>query len=242
MLNNSLPIGYENLKTEKNYIKISKLSDGEHKFRIVSRPIAGWIDWLDKKPFRYRPSEKPKDSFDPTKKVKFFWTLYVWDYQQEDLYIMEITQIGIIRALENYALNEDWGDLTTFDFKIKKEGSGMDTEYTVIPVPHKPLSDKISKELSSKKVRLEALYEGKDPWSDLDLSSELFGNSGELTEKQLQKLNKLINELDDQEYVSTLEDFMNVASLDCILSKEYERTLRCLEEKIKERNNESDVA
>jgi len=203
--NNSLPFGFEKLKTEKPYIKISKLLDGEHKFRIVQRPIAGWIDWKDNKPYRYRPDSKPMAPFDPEKKIKSFWALHVWDYEQEGLYIMDITQIGIIKALENYALNEDWGDLTSFDFKIKKEGSGMDTEYTVIPVPHKPMSDKIEKAVKDTKIRLEALYDGKDPWTDLDVNlstGEI--NPNIISDKQCAQLDSLLLELNDDK----MEEFI----------------------------------
>lgn len=168
MSNNSLPFGFDQLKTEKPYINLGKLSEGEHKFRIVQRPIAGWIDWLDRKPHRFRPENKPKTPFDPARPVKPFWAVHVWDYQKEGLFVMEITQNGIRRALEMLALNEDWGDLTSFDFKIKKEGVGIDTSYSVIPIPPRPISEAIKKELQRTKIRLEALYEGKDPWSDLD--------------------------------------------------------------------------
>ncbi len=50
-----LPIGFEKLRTEKPYINISKLTEGEHRYRIVGRPIAGWVDWKDKKPYRFKP-------------------------------------------------------------------------------------------------------------------------------------------------------------------------------------------
>lgn len=238
---NSLPVGYYKLKTEKPYIKLSKLSDGEHRFRIVSRPIAGWVDWLDKKPYRYKPENKPSSSFDPTKKVKSFWILHVWDYEQEGLYVMEITQIGIIKSLENYALNEDWGDLTTFDFKIKKEGSGMDTEYTVIPVPHKAMSAKIKKSIEETKIRLEALYDGKDPWTDLEESEDTV-NLAQLSDAQRSKIRSLIIEIDDDAYIAQLEIYLSVIDLTEIDPKDYDRTVRSMEAKLKEKNNDTSVA
>jgi hypothetical protein len=243
MTNNSLPIGFEKLKTEKPYVKISKLSDGEHKFRIVSRPIAGWIDWLDNKPYRYRPDAKPGHSFDPSKKIKSFWVLHVWDYTQEGLYVMEITQIGVIKALENYALNEDWGDLTSFDFKIKKEGSGMDTEYTVIPVPHKPISDKIKKAIASTKIRLEALYEGKDPWTDLEeTASVATPKREELTKEQVGILDEYLEKIDDMDYLDELCEFLKVDALQAMNPTDFDRTIRSMKAKIKEQSNESNVA
>lgn len=202
MKNLSLPAGFEKLKSEKPYINLGKLPEGEHKFRIVGRPIAGWIDWMDRKPCRFRPEDKPKSSFDPAKPVKPFWAMHVWDYNREGLFIMEVTQNGIRKSLEEYATNEDWGDLTSYDIKIKKEGSGIETEYTVIPVPHKPLPKNAQEALETSKIRLEALYEGKDPWKDLEASEE--PASKYLSLEQWESMNVLLKQLEAEK----LEDFI----------------------------------
>lgn len=163
-----LPTGYENLKTEKNYWKLSQMKDGENRIRIVSKPIGGWVDWLEKKPYRYTPDNRPKRSFDPAKPYKAFWACYVWDYARRDLYILEITQSGVMKSLTDYGNDADWGDFTQYDIKVNKTGSGIDTRYTLVPVSHKPLSAEIEAAVIEKPVRLEALYEGGDPWNDLD--------------------------------------------------------------------------
>lgn len=163
---NYLPEGHEALKMEKSYINLSKLTEGEHRMRIVMRPIAGWIDWHDKKPYRYRPDDKPSHSFNEEKPIRPFWACYVWDYAKEGLYIMEIVQMSILKGLTALGQDPDWGDFTTYDIKIKKEGNGQQTKYSVNPVPHKPMSDKIKQALEDKPVCLEALYAGKDPWTD----------------------------------------------------------------------------
>lgn len=163
---NFLPDGFEELKMDKSYINISKLPEGEHKMRIVMRPIAGWVDWKDKKPFRYRPNEKPSSSFDLEKPIKPFWACYVWDYSKEALFIMEIVQMSLLKGLTNLGKDPDWGDFTTYDIKIKKEGNGQTSKYFINPVPHKKMSDKIKQALADRPVCLEALYAGKDPWTD----------------------------------------------------------------------------
>jgi hypothetical protein len=235
--NNSLPSGFEKLKTEKPYINLGKLAEGEYRFRIVQRPIAGWIDWLDKKPFRFTPDNKPRTSFDPTKPVKPFWAVHVWDYQKEGLYIMEITQNSIRKSLETLALNEDWGDLTGFDFKIKKEGAGIDTNYSVIPIPPKPLAEHIRMALESSKVRLEALYEGKDPWNDLEaleeVNSSLPGESPRITEAQEGDLSFLLSQIKDPGYVKKLLFRLNVSEIYELDPKHYDRVIKELENKIK---------
>lgn len=168
MTNQFLPEGHEELKLEKKYWKLSQFKEGETRFRIVSRPIAGWVDWKDNKPYRYKPAERPKTSFDPAKPMRRFWVCHVWDYAREDLYVLDITQNTIIHALTGFGADEDWGDFTKYDIKIKKEGAGKDTKYTATPMPHKPLSEKVIAAIQNTPVRLEALYESKDPWRDLE--------------------------------------------------------------------------
>lgn len=163
-----LPEGYELIRTEKKYLKMSQMKEGENRMRVVQRPIAGWIDWHENKPVRYRPDAKPKRPYDPEKPIKAFWNLYVWDYERKDLFILEVSQGSVIKALTAIATDEDWGDMTQFDIKLKKEGSGKETRYSIQPIPHKPMADEIVKALKAAPVRLEALYEGGDPWSDIE--------------------------------------------------------------------------
>lgn len=40
--------------------------------------------------------------------------------------------------IANLFNNEEWGDLSKYDVTISREGSGMDTKYTVIPNPKGP--------------------------------------------------------------------------------------------------------
>jgi hypothetical protein len=163
-----LPEGHEHMKTEKKYWKLSQMKEGENRLRVVQRPIAGWIDWHENKPVRYRPDQRPRQPFDPEKPIKAFWNLYVWDYERKDLFILEVNQGSVIKGLTAIATDEDWGDMTQFDIKIKKEGSGKETRYSIQPIPHKPMSDEIKAALKASPVRLEALYEGGDPWRDLE--------------------------------------------------------------------------
>jgi hypothetical protein len=244
MSNNSLPIGFEKLRTEKPYVNLSKLAEGVHKFRIVQRPIAGWIDWKDKKPYRYRPDSKPATSFDPLHPMKAFWALHVWDYAKEGLYIMEITQSTIRKSLETYAMNEEWGDLTSYDIKIEKEGSGKDTNYTVIPVPPKPMNKKIQEAVISTKIRLEALYEGKDPWTDLIDTETGEIHVNRLSADQESQLASLSSQINDEKYLQSLANFLNVDQVTDIEPAHFDRAIRSLEKKIKENggNHERSVA
>jgi hypothetical protein len=209
---NFLPDGFEKLKTAKPYWKMSEMKEGDNKLRIVTKPIAGWIDWHDKRPVRYRPENKPAKSYDPEKPVKPFWVCYVWDYAREGLYVLEISQSSILRSLTNYAQDEDWGDFTGYDLKLRKEGSGKETKWHVTPLPHKPLSDKIVKALQENPVKLDALYEGGDPWDNMQ---EKFNTNDEY----LTPLEQLENNLNKEGI-----DCSHVSELVSLLSKEKKKT------------------
>lgn len=174
-----LPNGYESLKIEKSYWKVSQMKATGSRLRIVMKPIAGWLDWKDAKPYRFKPDQKPSSPFDASKPIKPFWSCYVWDYDREALFVLEFTQMSIIKSLTKIATDEDWGDFLEYDIKIAKEGNGKETRYIVTPLPHKPLSEKIVEALKRSPVRLEALYEGKDPWTDLK-PSEVDISTGEV--------------------------------------------------------------
>jgi hypothetical protein len=156
-----MPEGYE-VPSSSNYLK---LQPGDNKFRIVSKPIIGWLDWEDKKPLRFHMQNKPQSSIDPAKPIKHFWAMSVWDYKSNKVSILEITQKTIQTAIEGLARNTDWGSPLNYDLTINKSGSGMDTEYAVIPIPPKPLPEEIQTVVIGTQVNLEALFEGKDPFA-----------------------------------------------------------------------------
>lgn len=235
MKTNNLPIGYEQLKAQKPYINISKLPEGTYRFRIVSRPIAGWLEWKNKKPFRTAPDKKPLPTLNEENgdliQPKRFWALHVWDYLQKGLFVMEVTQAGILKDLENLALNEDWGDLTSYDVKIQKVGTMKETKYSVTPVPHKPVADDVKKLVESTKIRLEALYEGKDPWTDLEPGESVFSDLT-LTDAQKSHIRALILEVNDDDFIDELEDLIN-CPVDEINIEDYDRVERVLRERTK---------
>ncbi len=195
-----LPQGYEELKITKNYISLSKLEPGEHKFRIVQRPKCGWVEWKERKPYRYRPEQKPDSSFDAKEPLRPFWACYVWDYARKGLFIVEITQATVLKALTAYGKDEVWGDFTKYDIKIVKEGSGKETKYIVSPVPHKEMVDEIVEALMRSPVKLEALYDGGDPWGDY------MPNKDGVTQQEAIYLDKLIG--DDQNLRDNILGFL----------------------------------
>jgi hypothetical protein len=126
--------------------------------------VPGWQDWKDKKPIRFRFDAKPERPVDPQKPVKHFWAMVVWDYAQNKLVILEITQSTIQTTLKGLAKDPDWGDPKNYDIKVFRKGAGMDTEYSVTPAPAKPLPQEVLDQYEIAKIDLDALFDGKDPF------------------------------------------------------------------------------
>lgn len=160
---NWLPEEYEAPKSTSGYMK---LQEGENRIRILSQPIYGWEDWTaDKKPVRSRYDNKPLKSIDPKRPVKHFWAFIVWNYNEEQIQILQVSQATIRKNLEKLCKDADWGAPTFYDIKITKEGEAKDTEYTVNPVSHKPVSPAIIEAFKEKPCNLEALFDNADPFS-----------------------------------------------------------------------------
>jgi hypothetical protein len=158
-----LPRDYIAPSSNDNYMK---LVDGENKIRILTIPILGWEDWThEKKPVRFTMENKPARPIDPKKPIRHFWAFVVWNYNDEKIQILQITQASIRNRLEDLCKDEDWGQPFFFDIKIYKKGEGMQTEYNVNPMPHKPLQSHIKQEFMKKRCYLEALFNNDDPFS-----------------------------------------------------------------------------
>lgn len=152
---------YEVPASGANYMK---LKDGENKFRILSKPIVGWIDWKDKVPHRFIMTAKPEKPFDASKPIKHFWSFIVFDYADRGVKILEITQATIQNDIKNLSKDPEWDAPFSYDLKITRTGKEKETKYAVIPSPKKDLSDEIKKLALDKPCNLEALYSGGDPW------------------------------------------------------------------------------
>jgi hypothetical protein len=147
------------------YLSASKLTDGgQMRFAIVSEsPLEYWTVWgeLDgqKKPFRFLDIPSPSDieielgDFRQREKLdgsgleqpKFAISLFVFDYQSESIKVLELTQKGLIKELDQCSQEEDYQDLNEWDFTISRTGLQLNTEYKLRPAPRKKgYDDKIA--------------------------------------------------------------------------------------------------
>ena len=167
-----LPNNYVVPKGSNNYMR---WQDGENLIRILSNPVLGWEFWTDetdeegkqvRKPHRVHDYESvPVTIVDEEGRgVKHFWAMIVWDYQDKKVKILEITQKGIQRAIQALEKSKGWGDPKNFDISVTKTGQKMETEYSVMPVPPKPLASEIRAAFNKTSIELEALYRGDDPF------------------------------------------------------------------------------
>lgn len=207
---NFLPQDYTAPKTSGYYMK---LQEGENKIRILSKPIMGWEDWQDKKPLRFRLDNKPLKSIDPKKPVKHFWSFIVWNHLEEQIQILHITQATIRNCIEALCKDTDWGDPYFFDIKIIKKGEGVDTEYMVNPLPHKPIGEYVKQCFVERRCYLDAIFDNADPfaleWGTFtegifDKTESALAQPA-LSEKAINELNNIISKCDPT-YVTQLKE------------------------------------
>jgi|SRR6185369_5924456 len=160
--NGFMPAGYEVPKGDSNYLKFQ---DGENRFRIMSQPIIGWLDWDGKNPLRYAMDNKPEHPIDRAKPIKHFWAMVVYNCLECKIQILEITQSGIQKTIQSHANNKDWGNPIGYDITVKKKGSGKETEYTTIMSPPKPIDVLMKNAFESRKINLNALFTNSDPFA-----------------------------------------------------------------------------
>jgi hypothetical protein len=175
-----LPANYK-IPSNSNYFR---LKDGSNKFRVVGKAIVGWEYWnLENKPVRLRehPGYIPKDirmdvdkksGVESPSKIKHFWAFPVWNFDEERVQVMEITQSTIQDQIVAYENNTDWGDTQGYNLTITRTGTGFDTEYLVQPSPRTDLPDKARKAIQLTPVNLDALFDGKDPFGGVAAPQE----------------------------------------------------------------------
>ena len=163
-----LPTDYKLPQTSSRYLKFQ---EGANKFRILSAPIFGYVGFVDDaetgKPSPIRSTDL--NELDGTDwrvggEPKYFWAMIIWDYKDKMVKILEIKQKTIIRAIYDYEKNEDWGDSRKYDLTVTRSGEKLDTTYTIMASPHKPLAAEIKAAYEAESIDLKALFTGDNPF------------------------------------------------------------------------------
>lgn len=151
----------------------AKLQDGSNKFRILAKPILGWVGWANGKPERFTFKSKPDRTFDQGKPARHFWAMIVWNYNENAVQILELTQSMIQKAIQDLSKSEDWGNPYEYDIIISKTGKEKNTKYTVQPSKPKPLADEVKKAALDRPIYLDAMFVGGDPFAVTDKQTAL---------------------------------------------------------------------
>lgn len=159
---NFLPSNYEIPKSPSSYMR---MQDGVNRIRILSSAIVGYEYFnKDNKPVRSREVIEDPADIKQGGKVKPFWAFAVWNYQTKSVQILELTQKSIMSALK-IKIDNRKGDAKGNDFIITRQGEGLDTEYDVDVAEAEPINPEIEAAYKAKPIKLEALYDGSDPFA-----------------------------------------------------------------------------
>lgn len=164
-MTNFLPQDYK--MPTGNYMK---LQEGENTFRVLSSAVTGFEYWnTDNKPIRSKTGWKflPEDikiEDDGNTKINHFWAFVVWNYTDNKVQILQLTQKTIMSVIKSYVNNPKWGDPKGYDLVITKEKVGGKTSYTTMADPHSVVDPKISENYAQQNINLEALFVGGDPF------------------------------------------------------------------------------
>lgn len=168
--------------TGGNYMKLAK---GTNRIRILTDMIDGFVYWVDpegnvvpkgkkgpegSKPVRVRSyKDAEAKNLGSQYDCKQFVAGVVWNYAENAMQVLEITQSTIIEALQGLDANPDWGEWSNYDIVIERTGDALTTEYVVTPIPPKPFTQNVE---GLSNIKLEALYDGGDPFASENVSPE----------------------------------------------------------------------
>ncbi len=161
-----LPSNYEVPQAPSGYMK---LQEGTNRFRILSSAVTGYEYWnVENKPVRSREAWKlvPPDikiNEDGSFRIAHFWAFVVWNYQENLIQILQITQATIQRAMK-IKIDNRKGDAKGYDFIVTRTGKGLLTDYDIDVSEASPLTPEIEAAYQAKSINLDALFDGGDPF------------------------------------------------------------------------------
>ncbi len=102
--------------------------------RILGNCITGTEYWDDRTPVRVMDEKEVPEHIDD---AKHFWMVPV--VVDGEINIWTITQKSIQSQIFELMQSKKWGDPQNYDLDVKREGSGLQTRYTVTPNPKEDL-------------------------------------------------------------------------------------------------------
>lgn len=130
-----------------------KIADGEAvKLRIASEPAI------------FQTESKPDEQGNTRISTRYAWTVWNQDEQLAQIFQQSAT---FFKQIAGLAQDDEWGDPMEYDIKVKREGQGLDTTYSVTPSAQKvPLSAEAQQAVDSIDLlsKLESPYSQHVMW------------------------------------------------------------------------------
>ena len=102
-------------------------------------------------------------------KVKFAMAVPVYNYDNESVEILSLTQKTLQQELDDISQMDDYQDLTAWDFVLGRTGAKLETKYTLRPVPRKKASNAMLETEWAKALKqgfdITRMLEGGNPFS-----------------------------------------------------------------------------
>ena len=174
-----------------DYLNPSSITDGgQVRFSILSEEaLTGYEIWFIKsaggKTKRVVPDEPTPellrdlekavegvvDERDGKAAIKPCACLFVFDYEDEKVKLLSVTQKSILNELFRLTSDPDYEPLSAWDIKLSRKGQKMDTKYMVSMVPSRRADAAVGKRVfeawdaaCAAGYNLEALIEGGSPF------------------------------------------------------------------------------
>lgn len=161
-----------------------KFELGDNRFRVVDHAVVGFELWVSGKPVR-----RKKEEFTPEelanadinkytgkrKSPSYFWAFPVYNYKADKIQILEVTQIKVMRGIESYLGDEDYGkDPTKYDLVVVQDkADSKKIEYSVKAKPPKEIDPKIIQMYKDTPINLEALFTGENPFTSSSMNEDV---------------------------------------------------------------------
>ena len=157
----------DNIHEPKTGSYFKPLKGKQNRVRIINdKPLVGHVQWTsDKKPVRWKLGDpRPEADYGEGTKPRVFIACVVWNYEERCTQVWEITQRTLQESLDTYTRDPDFGHPANYDLKITRKGEGMDTTYSMVPMPGEQNEDVVNA-IAELRVNLDALLHGEDPFA-----------------------------------------------------------------------------
>lgn len=116
--------------------------------------------------FPVRTELPPEEVIDPfvskygASKPSQFMAMAIYDYSDNRIKLWTVTKKTIIGTLMAVELDEDLGEIQDYDFKVKKTGAGMETEYEVLRLEKSEVTPAMQEKYDNAHINMQDFMDG----------------------------------------------------------------------------------